>query len=80
MVLPWLPVKRPSALRAGLLSPTEPIDLRAGLLSPTGLIGLSPTGRGLHSFTFQLNLSALYGTGGARKNSVAHDKGVLGGV
>jgi len=26
-----------------------------------------PSGRGLHSSTFQLNLSALYGTGGARR-------------
>jgi len=37
-------------------------------------------GRGLHSSTFQLNWSALYGIGGARKGSVARVKGVLGGV
>ena len=38
------------------------------------------TGRGLHSFTSQLNLSAFYGTGDARKGSVAHNKGVLWGI
>ena len=38
------------------------------------------SGRGLHSFTFQLNLSALYGIGGARRGCVAHVKGVLRGV
>jgi hypothetical protein len=37
-------------------------------------------GRGLHSLTSQLNLSALYGIGGARRKCVAHVKGVLGGV
>ena len=37
-------------------------------------------GRGLHSFTFQLNLSALYGIGGARRGCVARVKGVFGGV
>ena len=33
-------------------------------------------GRGLHSSTFQLNLSALYGIGGARRGCAAHAKGV----
>ena len=37
-------------------------------------------GRGLHSSTSQLNLSALYGIGGARRGSVARVKGVFGGV
>ena len=37
-------------------------------------------GRGLHSSTFQLNLSALYGIGVARRNCVARVKGVLGDV
>ena len=36
--------------------------------------------RGLHSFTFRLNLSALYGIGGARGGCVAHIKGGVGGV
>jgi len=34
--------------------------------------------RGLHSSTFQLNLSALYGIGDARRGCVARVKGVLG--
>ena len=33
--------------------------------------------RGLHSFTSQLNLSVLYGIGGARRGSVACAMGVL---
>jgi len=38
-------------------------------------------GRGLHSSTFQLNLSALYGIGGARNRGwAARVKGVLGDV
>jgi len=37
-------------------------------------------GRGLHSSTSQLNLSALYEKGGARRDCVARIKGVLGGV
>ena len=37
-------------------------------------------GRGLHSSTFQLNLSALYGIGCSRRGCVARIKGVLGGV
>jgi len=35
-------------------------------------------GRGLHSSTFQLNLSAVCGIGGARRGCVARVKGVLG--
>ena len=34
-------------------------------------------GRGLHSSTFQLNLSAFYGIGGARRGCVARFKGVF---
>jgi hypothetical protein len=37
-------------------------------------------GRGLHSLTSQLNLSALHGIGGARRGCVARVKRVLGGV
>jgi len=44
------------------------------------LFALEELGRGLHSSTFQLNLSALYGIGGARRGCVAHLKGVLGGI
>ena len=38
----------------------------------------SPRSRGLHSFTFQLNLSALYEIGGARRGCVARVKGCEG--
>jgi hypothetical protein len=37
-------------------------------------------GRGLHSFTSQLNLSAVYGMGGSRMGCVARVKAVIGGV
>jgi hypothetical protein len=37
-------------------------------------------GRGIHSSSSQLNLSASYGIGVARRGCVAHVKGVLGGV
>jgi hypothetical protein len=37
-------------------------------------------GRGLHSSTFQLNLSALYGIEGARRGCVARFKEVSGDV
>ena len=37
-------------------------------------------GRGLHSFTSQLNLSVFYGIGGARGGCAARIKGVLGDV
>jgi len=37
-------------------------------------------GRGSHSSTFQLNLSALYGIRGARRGCGARVKGVLGGA
>jgi hypothetical protein len=38
----------------------------------------SISGRGLHSSTFQLNLSASHGIGGARSGCVARVKGVSG--
>ena len=37
-------------------------------------------GRGLHSFLSQLNLSTLYGIGGARRGCVARVQGVFGGA
>jgi hypothetical protein len=40
----------------------------------------SPAIMGLHSSTFQLNMCALYGIGGARRGCVARVQGVLGGV
>ena len=42
----------------------------AGLLFASE-VALQVSGRGLHSFTSQLNFSALYGIGGARKDCVA---------
>ena len=39
-----------------------------------------PAARGLHSFTLELNLSALYGIGGARRGCVARVRGCLRGV
>ena len=39
-----------------------------------------PPARGFHSSTFQLNSSALYGIGGARRGCVARVMGVSGGV
>jgi len=50
--------------------------------SPSGFFGvcMSPTTRGLHSLTSQLNLSAFYGMGGARRGCIARIKGVLGVV
>jgi hypothetical protein len=39
-----------------------------------------PVRRGLHSFTSQLKLSAVYGMRGARRGCVARVKGVLGCV
>jgi len=38
---------------------------------------VAPPARVLHSSTFWLNLSALYGIGGARRGCVAHVKGVF---
>jgi len=46
---------------------------------PVPFDAYSVTGRGLHSFTSQLNLSAFNGIGGARRGCVARVKGVLGG-
>jgi hypothetical protein len=56
----------------------EAPDFRLGPCTVGG--GRSVHCRGLHSSTFQLNLSALYGIGVARRGCVSHVKGVLGGV
>ena len=42
-----------------------------------GLGDQGVNGMGLHSSTFQLNLSSLYGIGGARRGCVARVKGVF---
>ena len=47
------------------------------VLRAVGYKSLRVDGRGLHSFTSQLNLSACYGIGGARRGCVAHVKGVF---
>jgi len=49
-------------------------------LPPASAAAALPSTRGLHSSTFQLNLSALYGIGGARRGCVARVKGIVGGV
>ena len=63
----------------------EAVRREAAVLQPVPLGGLlrcrvPAGGRGLHSPTFQLNLSAFYGIRGARRDCVARIKGVLGGV
>jgi Zn-dependent M16 (insulinase) family peptidase len=57
------------------------VDFDQTVGASTGGFSISPfatdiRGRGLHSFTSQLNLSAFYGIGGARRGHVAHVKGV----
>jgi hypothetical protein len=48
--------------------------------SASGKESRPPASRGIHSFIFQLNLSALYGIGGARRGCVARVEGVSGGA
>jgi hypothetical protein len=45
-----------------------------------GRSAVAPAVRGSYAFASQLNLSALYGIGGARRGCVARVKRVLGGV
>jgi len=57
------------------------INLCRYTLGTAGVDALRQRGRGLHSFTSQLNLSAFNGIGCARRGCVARVKGVvLGGV
>ena len=53
---------------------------RALQLDPRCTYAHTLCGRGLHSSTFRLNLSALYEIGDARRGCVARVKGVTGGV
>jgi len=63
-----------SSYGSGLISvPTKSIDI---LLQSHAA---PPQSRGLHSSSFQLNLSVFYGIGGARRGCVAREKRVLGG-
>jgi len=52
----------------------------AGVVSIPGMMTGQIMGRGIHSSTSQLNLSALYGIGGVRRGCVARSKGMAGGV
>jgi len=54
--------------------------VQSGGSRDTPKILLGYHGRDLHSSTSQLNWSALYGIGVARRGSVARMTGVLGGV
>jgi hypothetical protein len=77
-----LPVTQPPLFRgASRATQTAPevMDGLKELLAQLGAAGGDP-GMGLHSSTSQLNLSALYGIGDARRGCVARVKGVLGGV
>jgi len=50
-------------------------------LLPGGILDYQHVrGRGLHSSTSELNMSALYEIGGARRGYVARVKGVSGGI
>ena len=72
---------RCSSATVTLAGVTEANTNGTGVASFPGLTLVRPAaGRGLHSSTFQLNLSALYGIGGARRGCVARVKGVSGGV
>ena len=62
-------------IRVWNAQPGTPVGHRAAYLHC-----LRHPGRGLHSSTFQLNLSALLGIGGARMGCLARVKGVLEGV
>jgi len=78
-----LDFRRPRVRRAGPVAASEAratgaVPWRAAPADPAALA--APHARGLHSFTSQLNLSALNGIGGARRGCVARAKGVLGGV
>ena len=50
----------------------------AALLAAVAAAAFGAAGRGLHSSTSQLNLSALYGIGGARRGCAARSKGMQG--
>jgi hypothetical protein len=65
-----------AAARAPAEATAEEEEEEASEVRPTATVA----GMGLPSFTSQLNLSALYGIGGARRGYVARVKGVVGGV
>jgi len=55
-------------------------EQEGAVLAPVFGMIFGSDGRGLHSSTFQLNLSAFYGIGWARRGCVARVEGVLWGV
>ena len=65
--------------RSALATSTPRYGARSGFL-PRTAVSFADGGRGLHSSTSLLNLSALYGIGGARRGCVSRVQGVLGGV
>jgi len=69
-----------SALAAAGLGGLKYASGGGGLDVPVTAPNAGLRGRGLHSVTSQLNLSAFCGTGGARRGYVARVKGVLEGV
>ena len=54
--------------------------MAAHLGLPNWQYAFTDVGRGLHSFTFQLNVSAFCGIGGAFRGSFRGCSGVLGGM
>jgi len=56
----------------------NPDDVDSASAQSSANLGFA--GRGLHSSTFRLNLSALYGIWDAHRGCVARVEGVLGGV
>jgi len=68
------------SLRAACAPATSSRSLTAATRTTTTTAAAAAAGRGLHSFTSQLNLSPFHGIGGARRGCVAHVKRVLGGV
>ena len=67
-------------MKPGQRQPHAPVAPQSARLWNHNAAAVEDPGRGLHSFTFQLNLRGLYGIGGARRGCVAHVKGVLGSV
>jgi hypothetical protein len=54
------------------------LALALSLLVVVASLRAAPLPKGLHSSTFLLNLSAVYGIGGARRGHVARVQGSLG--
>jgi hypothetical protein len=76
----------PAALRPcgsgslGLAFDTVAVSLPAMTLVSIAVMASAPVARGLHSSTFQLNVSAFCGTGSASKDCLGAVSGVSGGI